>query len=130
MDEDRLNSKISTSEDSVYVEVFPGNHELDSDQDASDLIVLCMENRVDRILIHDGVFAESFFKLKTGTAGIFLQKFSNYSITAAIVIGTRGAPYSAFLEMTSEINKGDRIRFFEEAEEAREWLACASGCIL
>ena len=130
MDEDRLNSKISTSEDSVYVEVFPGNHELDSDQDASDLIVLCMENRVDRILIHDGVFAESFFKLKTGTAGIFLQKFSNYSITAAIVIGTRGAPNSAFLEMTSEINKGDRIRFFEEAEEAREWLACASGCIL
>jgi len=130
MDEDRLNSKISTSEDSVYVEVFPGNHELDSDQDASDLIVLCMENRVDRILIHDGVFAEIFFKLKTGTAGIFLQKFSNYSITAAIVIGTRGAPNSAFLEMTSEINKGDRIRFFEEAEEAREWLACASGCIL
>lgn len=130
MDEARLNSKISTSEDSVYVEVFPGDHELDSDQDASDLIVLCMENRVDRILIHDGVFAESFFKLKTGTAGIFLQKFSNYSIMAAIVIGTRGAPNSAFLEMTSEINKGDRIRFFEEAEEAREWLACASGCIL
>lgn len=130
MDEARLNSKISASEDSVYVEVFPGNHELDSDQDASDLIVLCMENRVDRILIHDGVFAESFFKLKTGTAGIFLQKFSNYSIMAAIVIGTRGAPNSAFLEMTSEINKGDRIRFFEEAEEAREWLACASGCIL
>lgn len=130
MDEDRLNSKISASEDSVYVEVFPGSYALANDQDASDLIVLCMENKVDRMLIHDGVFAESFFKLRTGSAGIFLQKFSNYSITAAIVIGTRGAPNSAFMEMASEINKGDRIHFFEEDDAAREWIACASECIL
>ena len=130
MDEDRLNSKISASEDSVYIEVFPGSHALATDQDASDLIVLCMESEVDRMLIHEGVFAESFFKLRTGSAGIFLQKFSNYSITAAIVIGTRGAPNSAFLEMASEINKGDRIHFFEGDDEAREWLACATDCIL
>jgi len=123
MDEDRLNSKISASEDSVYVEVYPGSYELATDQDASDLIVLCMENKVDRILIHDGVFEESFFKLRTGSAGIFLQKFSNYSITAAVVIGTRGAPYSAFMEMADEINRGGKIRFFEEDDAAREWIA-------
>ena len=27
-----------------------------------------MEDKVDRMLIHDGVFAESFFKLRTGSA--------------------------------------------------------------
>ena len=130
MDEDRLNSKISASKDSVYVEVFPGGHALATDQDASDLIVLCMENRLDRILIHEGVFAESFFKLRHGVAGIFLQKFSNYSITAAIVIGARGAPYSAFMEMAAEVNKGRQIHFFEEEDEAREWLVSGADCIL
>jgi len=61
MDDNYLHSKVSSSEDTLYVEVFTGNHMLCSDQDASDLVVLCMENKVDRILIHDGVFADSFF---------------------------------------------------------------------
>ena len=126
MDDNYLHTKVTSSEDTVYVEVFPGDHLLASDQDASDLVVLCMEKKVDRMLIHDGVFADSFFSLKHGVAGIFLQKFVNYSITAAIVIGSHGVRGSAFFDMAAEANRGEQIRFFQEEEPAREWITSGS----
>jgi len=126
MDEDTLRSKVSIGVDAVYVEVFPCGHPLGSELDANNLIALCMENHADRILVHKDVFSESFFRLRTGVAGVFLQKFTNYSIKAAILFDARGLHGSTVLEMMAEVNQGDQIRFFEDAEEAREWLTATS----
>lgn len=126
-DERDIVSKISASDDTVYLEVFSGGHPLLTNQDASDLVVLCLENSVNRILIHDGVLSERFFSLRSGMAGIFLQKFENYSITAAIVIGSNAVSGSAFLDMAAESNRGEQIRFFEDAEAAREWISDGPG---
>lgn len=122
MDEDALQSKISVGVDALYVEVFPCGHPLESDLDANNLITLCMENHADRILIHKDVFSDGFFRLRTGIAGIFLQKFTNYSIRVAVLYEAHGLRGSAILEMMTETNQGGQIRFFEEIEEAREWL--------
>jgi len=122
MDEDALQSKVSVGVDAIYVEVFPCGHLLESDLDANNLITLCMENHADRILINKDVFCDDFFRLRTGVAGIFLQKFTNYSIKAAIMYEAHGLRGSTILEMMTEINQGGQIRFFEDEEEAREWL--------
>lgn len=126
MDEDTLQSKVSIGVDAVYFEVFPCGYLLESDLDANNLIALCMENHADRIMVHKNVFSENFFRLRTGVAGVFLQKFTNYSIKAAILYDARGLRGSTVLEMMSEINQGDQIRFFEDEEEAREWLTATS----
>jgi len=126
MDEDALQSKVSVGVDAVYVEVFPCGHTLGSNLDANNLIGLYMENHADRIMVHKDVFSENFFKLRTGVAGVFLQKFVNYSIKAAILYEARGLRGSTVLEMMAEVNQGDQIRFFEDEEEAREWLTASS----
>ena len=107
----------------AYVEVFPGDHPLLSDDDACNLIALCMEKSADRLLIHENVLADEFYKLRTGVAGIFLQKFVNYSIRTAIVTGDQSTRGSTFSELLREVNRGDQIRFFEQEEAARKWLA-------
>ncbi len=105
-----------------YIEITPGSHTLESDQDAADIIGVCMEHGTQRILIHSGVFSGDFFKLRTGIAGIFQQKFVNYSITAAIIADPANIKGSTFTDMMTEANKGDHFRFFTDGAAAVAWL--------
>lgn len=126
MEDDNLKYTISVGLEAAYLEVFESRVPLSSYQDSVDLIALCIENNTDRILIHQGVFSEQFFKLRSGIAGIFLQKFENYSIKAAMVVGYEETRGVSFAEMMSEMNRGKQIRFFEEIIPAREWLTAES----
>ena len=54
-------------------------------QDALDLMVNCVYNGADRIILHEKNIAPEFFDLKTRLAGDILQKFSNYRARLAIV---------------------------------------------
>ena len=123
MDENLLTTKLTAGKDLSYVEVLGSNHLLGTYDDAVDLISLCMSNHVDHILIHDKVLSDDFFRLRTGVAGIFLQKFVNYSIIAAIILGEKSPRGAALLEMIGELNKGDQIRFFEDEKDAGIWLS-------
>jgi len=126
MEGNNLQYKVSPGMSFVYIEVLAGGIPLETDQDAINLVAACIENRADRILIHEGVLSENFFKLRTGIAGVFMQKFENYDIKAAIVVGASLIRGSSFVDMMSEVNRGERIRFFSEEDPAREWLTLES----
>jgi len=126
MEGNDLRFEIYAGPSFVYIEVLAGGMPLESDLDAVSLVAVCIENRADRILIHEGVLSENFFKLRTGIAGVFMQKFENYDIKAAIVVGGSLVRGSSFVDMMSEVNRGERIRFFSEDDPAREWLTAES----
>ncbi|MBN2657902.1 MAG: DUF4180 domain-containing protein [Spirochaetales bacterium] len=74
------------------------------------------------ILIHSIHLPDAFFELKSGLAGEYLQKLSNYSVRAAIVLEDSHLNHPRFREMVREANKGGNIAYFTYAEAAGEWL--------
>jgi hypothetical protein len=94
---------------------------IQNERDILDLIGLAGENNTNLILFRAENFAPEFYDLKSGLAGMILQKFSNYLITAAIV-GDFTNVSQRFREMIGECNRGNQLRFFENIKQATEWL--------
>lgn len=117
-----VNHIVSELGHKKYIEITPGSQPLESDQDAADIIGVCMEHGSQRILIHTGVFPAGFYKLRTGIAGIFQQKFVNYGVTAAIIADPADIKGSTFTDMMTEANKGGHFRFFTDRAAAVAWL--------
>lgn len=66
--------------------------------------------------------ADGFFDLSTGIAGEILQKFSNYSIKAAIVGDFVGFGSKSLQDFIYECNTGNGLFFVSTEEEAVERL--------
>jgi hypothetical protein len=104
-----------------FVEGMDGGASLQTENDVLELIGVCGENDTDRIMLHEGMFPESFFDLKSGKAGMILQKFVNYQIRVAALISPsliRGK----FGEFVTETNHGNHFRIFHDRDKAEHWL--------
>ncbi len=51
-----------------------------------DFVGICVENDVYLLILYVDAFSEDFFNLKTGLAGMMLQKFINYHIRVAVIL--------------------------------------------
>lgn len=78
---------------------------LSSEQDVVDCICICMEIDVYTIMLHSNVIAEDLFNLKTGLAGMALQKFINYHVKVALIIEDEEKLNERFKEMIMELTK-------------------------
>jgi hypothetical protein len=85
-----------------YIECIPGKRFIANEQDAIDLIAICGEYDTNRLMLHSGNLPEDFFNLKTGFAGIILQKFVNYHIKAAAILPSEQINQGRFKEMVIE----------------------------
>lgn len=95
---------------------------LGTEQDALDLIAVCMEKGTHRLLLHSEVLSDDFFRLKTGLAGTVLQKFMNYHIKVAVLVTSELKIMGKFKELLAESNKGNDFRVFNNKDEAENWL--------
>ncbi|MGA3188649.1 MAG: DUF4180 domain-containing protein [Bryobacteraceae bacterium] len=89
-----------------------------------DAIELMSEARDGMVVIPVERLDDDFFRLKTGVAGAFIQKFVTYG-RRLVVVGD----ISAFLEESSalrdfvyEANRGDHVWFVENLEELERRL--------
>jgi hypothetical protein len=104
-----------------YVEGINGAAPLQTESDVLNLIGICVENDADRILLYENHLPESFFDMKTGHAGMILQKFVNYHLkVAAIISPTRIR--GRFEEFVTETNRRSHFRVFHDRELAECWL--------
>lgn len=95
---------------------------LNTVQNALDLVSVCGEEGVHRVLLHADHLDEQFFDLKTGLAGEFLLKFTNYYLKVALEI-PRGRNYGErFTEFASDTRYSREFRIFHTRESAIEWL--------
>ncbi len=105
-----------------YIECISAETPLCTEQDALDLIAICGESDTNRLIIHTEALSDDFFKLKTGIAGQMLQKFINYQVKTAAIIGNEQIIKGKFKELLAESNKGNDFRVFNSVADAENWL--------
>jgi PadR family transcriptional regulator, regulatory protein AphA len=117
-----MNYRVVEKDAKKYIEYVSLETPLSTERDVLDIISACFENNIQYLIIHADVLSEDFFKLKTGLAGMMLQKFVNYHIKAAVVINSEQRITGKFGEMLVEANKGNDFRVFKDTTEAEKWL--------
>ena len=94
---------------------------IEAEQDVVDLIGMCGELNADRILLHGEILSNRFFDLKSGQAGMMLQKLVNYHVKTAAVL-SREQIGGKFGEFVAETNRGYHFRVFFDRQVAESWL--------
>jgi PadR family transcriptional regulator AphA len=118
----KMQFKVIKKPDGKYVECISAETPLGTEQDALNLIALCGENDTNNLIIHTEALADDFFKLRTGIAGQMLQKFINYHVKIAVIIGNEQIIKGKFKEVLAESNKGNDFRAFNSINDAENWL--------
>lgn len=114
-----MNYEIIDKIDKKYIEV---KHPLTCESDVVDIIGLCVSNDIKLLVLKEEVFTENFINLKSGLAGIVLQKFINYHIKASAVIKDNSKIQGRFKELLSELNKTNDFRVFSNILDAENWI--------
>jgi hypothetical protein len=86
-----------------------------------DLIGLCGEQNADYLLLRPVNLPELFFDLKSGLAGMILQKFMNYHLKVALVVPAERIK-GRFKELALEASGSQHFHIFPEVETALDWL--------
>lgn len=117
-----MDFQVVKDADNRYIEFLVNGKRIENEQDALDIVALCGEYGVDRILLHGEHFTEDFFNLKTRLAGDILLKFTNYYIKVAAIISPELVNQGRFQEFAIETNRGRDFRIFNDQKKAEEWL--------
>lgn len=118
-----MNYRVVNKNNYKYIEFVSDLRKLSSERDVVDCISICMENDIYTIILNSNVLSEDFFNLKTGLAGIALQKFVNYHVKAAVIIEEVEKLNVRFKEMIMEANKGNHFRTFINVVDAEIWIS-------
>jgi len=88
-------------------------------RDATAVIARALEQRIPWVVIPVARLGDDFFRLRTGVAGDFIQKFVNYRIHLAIVgdISRYVEASTALRDFVRETNRGDQVLFLATVEE-------------
>jgi len=117
-----MNYRVIEKNEKKYIECFSAETPIQWEQDVLNLIAACGENNTNLLLIHSEAVAEDLFKLKTGIAGMILQKLVNYHVKTAVVLQEELKITGKFKELLAESKKGNDFRVFNNTAEAENWL--------
>jgi hypothetical protein len=109
--------KILAMAPATYFHCAADGAKLRTERDATDLIGEAHGS--DGIVIPAGRLDEDFFRLSTGVAGAFLQKFATYGRRVAIVgaISRHREHSSGLRDFVVESNRGDHVWFIRTIED-------------
>lgn len=99
-------------------EVTDEEFRISSVQDAVDLLGNMYYSNCNAIVLKEINLHPDFFRLHTGLAGDILQKVSNYQFKLAIIGDFSKYTSKSMQDFIRESNKGNRVFFVENVEEA------------
>ncbi|QJA08178.1 DUF4180 domain-containing protein [Romboutsia sp. CE17] len=114
-----MNYKIVEKTNKKYIEI---KHPFACESDVLDIIGICISNDIKLLLLREEVFTEEFINLKSGLAGIVLQKFINYHIKASAIIEDKNKIEGRFEELVKELNKSNDFKVFNNIVDAENWI--------
>lgn len=117
-----MNFTVMEKNHKTYIELASADTPIPSEQDVTDLVGACLENKTSLVMLHAEALSDDFLKLRTGLAGIVLQKLINYRIRAAAVITDEYKIQGKFKELLAESNRGRDFRVFSDKQTAEDWL--------
>jgi hypothetical protein len=88
--------------------------------DITDAVGACFG--ADGLILTEKDLAPEFFDLRSGLAGEFFQKVTNYGLRVAFVLPDPYAYGERFGELAYEHTSHRMIRFFRSEDEAKAWL--------
>ncbi|WP_369310978.1 DUF4180 domain-containing protein [Providencia rettgeri] len=93
--------------------------QISTEADINRIIGTAFGERVDLVALPDTRLTEDFFDLKTGFAGLLVQKFVNYQLRLAILGDISGAcaRSKALNDFVYESNRGSVCWFLKDREE-------------
>ncbi len=115
-----MSIQLSTRDPAGIVQIQSGV--LKTERDVTDLIGLFGEANANGLLLTAQHLPEEFFDLKSGFAGMMLQKFANYGVRAAIVVPPESLT-GRFNELAAEASWGEDFRIVTDGEFAKRWLS-------
>jgi hypothetical protein len=118
-----MNIIIHESDEGKITEIISDEIIIKDTDDALDLMAESRYLDAGKMIIHENQISPSFFDLKTRLAGDILQKFSNYRMQLAIIGDFSKYKSKSFQDFIRECNKGNRIFFVENLNDAIEKLA-------
>ncbi|RDI13146.1 DUF4180 domain-containing protein [Flavobacterium sp. AG291] len=95
----------------------------DNAEDAAELLMNCLYQDSDSIILYEYNLPPAFFDLKTKLAGDILQKFSTYNGRLAIIGDFSKYESKSLKDFIYESNKQGRINFVSTMEEAQAVLS-------
>jgi hypothetical protein len=99
-------------------EIVSDNIVLKDTDDTLNLIAEAGEMDSGKIILHENQITPDFFDLKTRLAGEILQKFSNYRVQLAVIGDFSKYKSKSFQDFIQECNKGNRVFFSEDLNDA------------
>ena len=101
------------------LECGPEGPQLQHSRDAADLVARALRQRAAWVVIPVARLAADFFRLRTGMAGDFVQKFVTYRIHLAIVgdVSSYMEASTALGDFVREANRGDQVLFLATVDE-------------
>lgn len=118
-----MNIKIHESDNGKIAEIISDGIAIKGVDDALDLMAESRYLDAGKMIIHEDQITPSFFDLKTRLAGDILQKFSNYRMQLAVIGSFSKYKSKSLQDFIRECNKGNRIFFMENLDEALDKLA-------
>jgi len=115
--------RVTEKQGHRFIEAFGDKTLIEDEKDVVDLIGMCAEFNADRIMLHGETLSNRFFDLKSGQAGMMLQKLVNYQVKTAAVF-SRDQIRGKFGEFVVETNRGYHFRVFFDRQQAESWLLC------
>ena len=109
--------KIHTIDNRKIAEIISNNIVLQTVEDAVDLIGNMSYQGFDKLIIHEENMISDFFELKNKIAGNILQKFSQYSMSLAIIGDFEKYESKSLNDFIFESNKGNQINFVTTVED-------------
>jgi hypothetical protein len=110
--------KLHKIADIVIAELTDESFIISQGQDVLDLMGDLIMDNCNRMILRENNLHADFFRLHTGLAGEILQKFSNYNFKLAIIGDFSKYSSKSFQDLIRESNKGNRIFFVENIDEA------------
>lgn len=114
-----MNYDIREQKDKKYIFV---DSKFSNEEEIMDIISLCMEHGTDYLMLSKNSLTDDFFNLKTGLAGITIQKFINYRIQVAAIVDDKNRINKRFSELMLELNKSNNFRLFDNFEDAKNYI--------
>lgn len=116
-----MNYTIVNNNGNSYLHLLPG-WQITGYQDVIDLIQACGENGVDCFLVEADNLPETFYDLRTGLAGIILDRLSVYKIRVGFLVPAERLTCGRFAEMALEANRGFEYHYSADRNEIICWL--------
>ena len=117
-----MNILIHETNNGKIAEIISDDITIKDTDDALDLMAESRYLDAGKMIIYENQISPLFFDLKTRLAGDILQKFSNYRMQLALIGSFSKYKSKSLQDFIRECNKGNRIFFSENLNDAIEKL--------